>query len=178
MSNTTNWVEVADTAVKIGLSGTIAAIGGYVLAKRNQRSDIEKEYLRRRQDMIQNVSAQFASLHETIVTVCTNYFVIVSGEIQGSAVPPGILERYQKFFDDIGLAIGRLHRLEADLLLVGATNATHRLRSYREQVANLNDAIDNSRFSKTAEHIHAIMQALHDAREFFYGALHEAFKKV
>ena len=63
MSENITWIEVADTAIKIGLSGIIAAISGYVFAKRNQKHDFDKEYFHRRQDVVEKVSGDFALIN-------------------------------------------------------------------------------------------------------------------
>lgn len=49
----TEWVDVADNAVKIGLGSVLTILGGYLTLKLSQRHELRKEALiQRRKDLM------------------------------------------------------------------------------------------------------------------------------
>src|SRR5437867_4635115 len=53
-------LDIVDTAVKIGLGAAITAASGLALASRQHRSEIAKERLRRRQELMESVAQDVA----------------------------------------------------------------------------------------------------------------------
>lgn len=53
---TLTWIEVADTAIKVGLGALISGVIGYVVLKARQRGDVVIEQHRRQREMIEEVT--------------------------------------------------------------------------------------------------------------------------
>ncbi|ANO35112.1 hypothetical protein A6E01_18240 [Vibrio breoganii] len=66
----TTWIEVADTALKIGLGAMITAVSGYLMLKRNQNHELEKERRARFYDLQEQkkkIYVDFLSKSEALV---------------------------------------------------------------------------------------------------------------
>ena len=170
------WVEVADTAVKIGLSGIIAAIGGYVLARRNQRHDFDRETFKRRQDIIRNVSLRFASVHKLFFDVAVKYHSLLDYIWTGQPLSHETQAEYSTYMCQFRDGLHEIHALEADLLLLGGKDPVDCLRTYRLQATDVNDMVCLQQPTKSKSEVQAITQELFDRREKFYHALSGAFK--
>jgi hypothetical protein len=60
------WIEVADSAVKIGLGAAIGGIAAFVTTKAQHHHEVKKERLHRRRDLFQAAAAEFQK-HSTAV---------------------------------------------------------------------------------------------------------------
>jgi hypothetical protein len=178
MADAATWTQVADTAVKIGLSGLIAVIGGYMLSKRGQKHEFDRDYLKARQDVIRDVSTRFARIHRLFFDISIKYQSLVDYVSSGLPVSQETQDEYYKYIRDIGEALHEMHILEADLLLVGTEKATALLTNYRLQATEVNDMLRLEKPTKSKEEVQAITQELFNRRERFYHALSNAFKRI
>ena len=60
-------LELADTALKIGLGSLITILGSVVLAKLNQSHEHRKDILRRKHDSIEQITAEFSQIHSFLL---------------------------------------------------------------------------------------------------------------
>lgn len=172
------WLEIVDTSVKIGLSGIIAAVAGYVLAKRSQRHELDKEYFRRRQDVIERVSAEFSAVHMVFFNICIGYTSLIDYIHTGLPVADDTQKLYGKHIRDIGDNLRHMHVLEGQLLVAGAEDATAALRQYRLHATDINDMLRLVHPTKTKEEVHAATEELCRKRDSFFHALSKAFKNI
>lgn len=172
------WIEIADTAVKIGLSGIIVAISGYVLTRKNQKHDFDKEFFRRRQDVIERVSASFENIHAFFFNVCIEYSSLV--EVLRSGVPVSDVERnkWYQHIREIGVRLHEIHVLEGKLQVVGASAATNALQQYRLQATEVNDMIKLIQPTMDKSGVESITNELFRRKDLFYQELARAFKKI
>jgi hypothetical protein len=121
------WIDVADTAVKIGLGAAIAAVASYILAKRTQKHELDREYFRRRQDVIERVSAEFSTIHMAFFNICIDYSSLIDYIHTGLAVGDDTRKRYYQHIRDIGDHLRQMHVLEGQLLVAGRDAFFHAL---------------------------------------------------
>ena len=172
------WVDVVDTAVKIGLSGLIVAISGYMLAKRSQRHEFDKEYFRRRQDVIERVSAEFSAVHMAFFNICVDYTSLIDYIHMGLPVTDVTRDRYYKYIREIGDNLRQMHVLEGQLLVAGAENAMNSMRQYRLHATDINDMLRLEEPTKTKEEVQVATSELARRRDAFFQALSKAFKAI
>jgi len=172
------WIEVADTAVKIGLSGIIAATGGYMLAKRSQKHEFDKEYFRRRQDVIERVSAEFSAIHMIFFNICIGYSSLIDYIHTGLPVADPTRDLYGKHIRDIGESLRKMHVLEGQLLVAGAEDATQAMRYYRLHATDINDMLKLENPTKTKAEVDTATEELGRRRDAFYHTLSKAFRKI
>jgi hypothetical protein len=178
MSESVTWIEVTDTAVKIGLSGIIVAISGYFLTKRNQKHDFNKEYFRRRQDVVESVSASFASIHAFFFKVCIDYMTLVELLHAGLEATESDREKFYNYIREIGEKLHEMHILEGKLLVAGANEATQILQQYRLHATEVNGMIKLQLPAMKKSEVEAITNELFGRKDRFYKELAEAFKTI
>lgn len=172
------WIDVVDTAVKIGLSGVIAAAGGYMLAKRNQKHEFNKEYFRRRQDVIERVSKEFSEIHMVFFNICIGYSSLIDYIHTGLPIADSTRDLYGKHIRDIGANLRQMHVLEGQLLVAGAEEATNAMRRYRLHATDINDMLQLEHPTKTKGEVHAATEELGQRRDAFYHTLSKAFRAI
>ncbi|MEY2496212.1 MAG: hypothetical protein QOJ45_2704 [Verrucomicrobiota bacterium] len=172
------WIEVVDTTVKIGLSGVIAAIAGYMLAKRSQKHEIDREYFRRRQDVIERVSAEFSAIHMVFFNISIGYSSLIDYIQTGQRVSDDTQNLYGKHIRDIGDKLRQMHILEGQLLVAGAEDATAALRQYRLHATDINDMLRLEHPTKTHAEVNAATEELCRRRDLFFHALSKPFKSI
>jgi len=172
------WIDIVDTAIKIGLSGVIAAVGGYLLAKRSRKHEFDKEYFRRRQDVIERVSAEFSTVHMFFFNVCIDYSSLVEYIRTGLPVADVTRDKYYKYIREIGDNLRQMHVLEGQLLVAGAEDATNSVRQYRLHATDINDMLKLEGPTKTREEVQAATEELCRRRDAFFYALSQAFKAI
>ena len=68
------WIEVADTAVKIGLGALITAIGGFIILWKTHCHEVKKERWRRTQNTLEDISREFEEVHNYLIWRATTNF--------------------------------------------------------------------------------------------------------
>jgi hypothetical protein len=172
------WIEVADTAVKIGLSGVIAAIAGYMLAKRSQKHEFDKEYFRRRQEVIDRVATEFSAIHMSFFNICIGYSSLIDYIQTGERVSDDTRTLYGQHIQNIGDNLRRMHILEGQLLVAGLESATASLRGYRVHAADINDMLRLEQPTKTRAEVKEATEELGRRRDVFFNALSKAFQSI
>lgn len=172
------WIDVVDTSVKIGLSGIIAAVAGYVLAKRSQKHELDREYYRRRQDVIERVAGEFSTVHMVFFNICIGYSSLIDYIHTGLPVADDTQKLYGKHIQDIGENLRKMHVLEGQLLVVGAADATAALRQYRLHATDINDMLRLQHPTKTKKEVYGATEELGRRRDVFFDELSKSFKRI
>ncbi len=178
MADSMTWIEVVDTAVKIGLSAIIGGVGGYILTKKSQRHEFDLGYFRRRQEIIEGVSGRFESLHAFFFRVCVDYSLLVDVLHSGLPASQPDRDKYHAYILEIGEGLREMHVLEGRLLVAGAKNAAQLLQQYRLQATKVSDMIELQQPTMGKKDVLTILDELFQKRDHFYGELAKAFRSM
>ena len=129
--------EIIDTAVKIGLGALISASGAYWVAHHNHDRDAEKERLRRRRELLEEVAEQVEHFTHAALR-CWSVASEVAGFRDRNQAPPA--KRVEVLFArraDLYEAFQQISSAEAKLLLLGEIDAQKLLRDYGEYVGEV-----------------------------------------
>jgi len=124
------WIEVVDSAVKIGLGALITGIIAFVLSTTQHRNDRKKSKVAREFEMLKEVAEKVESFNH----VALKYWALATDwrrklELDRSLVKPKSLLDAQK---DLFNSFSELTNAESLLLLFGYENAQIALRDYGE----------------------------------------------
>ena len=173
------WIEVTDTAVKIGLGALITATSGFVLLWKNHKHEIKKERWRRAQDTLEEISREFELVHNHLVArASTNFYTQKSIESINKMLGNEIedtnkqIDRILKQTRDDFLG---LYTLEGKLLLLAGKDEEKLLREYRLTATKLEDIAITSK--DVVERLRPVVNELHQKREIFYESISKLYKK-
>ena len=84
-------IEVLDTSVKIGLGALISGAAAYFLAKLNHNREIEKERLRRRRELFEEVAEQIEKFTHIVLKFWGTVIGFVRSKNAGRAISDELL---------------------------------------------------------------------------------------
>jgi gas vesicle protein len=168
------WIEVTDSALKIGLGALIAGLISLLLARAARTHELRKDQIRRRQDTIEKIAeefervqAQFVGLFATYSTYADHYQVPIIKDLQRKKVVEAM--------NGVETALHSLHTIESKLLLLGLDSCTQIVVSYRLAVVELQNQVrleppfpDKTKFESSAKNFSEI-------RTRFYKAISKAY---
>ncbi|WP_182406978.1 hypothetical protein [Psychrobacter sp. GP33] len=170
------WIEVVDSAVKIGLGALIAGVIAFLLSSTQHRNELKKSKVEREFEMLKEVAEKV----ENFNTITLNYWAFVTDWrrrlILDTSIPMSnsLRDTQQKLFD----SFSELTTAESLLLLFGYNNASVKLREYGEtviafkkRVESLDAHFDNN---DTANYRKTII----DKRSELFNLLNEIYKTI
>jgi hypothetical protein len=147
----TTWVEVADTAVKIGFGTIIGGVATLVVAWANHRRDMRKERWKRRLESLEHIADEFYAAHAEVMerialAKYTREKLLAEGREDELAklelnAPEGrawfskLVVPYRLEYSRLPLR--RMYSLESRLNLLGLSEGSTMLEVYRRAAAGL-----------------------------------------
>ena len=126
--NVITWIDVADSAVKIGLGALIGWLATYSTARLTQKHEIAKEQRARRRELVEGVATQIESYFVQIYTAFA-YIQARHKEIESSgSVSESFLKKYKEAIEPLGTSIDLAEGAEAKLLLLEQTECAKKVR--------------------------------------------------
>jgi len=137
------WVEVVDSAVKIGLGAAITAVSAYFMLRRTQAGEFQKELRERRWKMLEDVAEK---VQEAYRTHLDHLHALTNLEDLDDDTPSDVRARVKGTMDSLGTRLvdqmQSLSAAEAKLLLLGEKDAHQKCRYFH-------DALTTHLLSKT-----------------------------
>ncbi|MDN2658635.1 hypothetical protein OW491_02325 [Neptunomonas sp. CHC150] len=172
----TTTIEVIDTAVKIGLGGSITLIGTLLVTKLNHKHDHSKEKGKRHYDALESVGADI----EEITHVSLKYWALiiewVRNNNQGMDLTEKRKDELEKTKDDLFNSFKSLTVAESKLLLLGLIEPAKLLRSYGDYLKAMRRNCYYEKESLTEGHMNEVREELLNKREALFSALSFAYK--
>ena len=172
------WLQVTDTAVKIGVGAIITGVTAYFIARREHTHDFEKEYFKRRQDVIEKVAEKFEETHIFFLDLCLDYFGYVKSYAQEISPTDSDRERYCRYMREIGVYLRGLHILEGKLVLVNIQKCTNCLREYRLLVTDVNNMLNLEKPKITKEELGKKIDEICLKKDSFYQIIGESYRNI
>jgi hypothetical protein len=177
VQGTTTWINVADTAIKIGLGALIGGAFGIWVALVNNRSQSSRTYLEKKRSILESVLADVESFLGATIMYWANLSNAVYKRDKGIRLTEADTKELKKLEQALFESFKLLGSCSAKLLLIGEEVAEAKLKELRTtvddffQIANVeNPKATESTLSKHRELIGA-------RRTEFYRAAGESFKK-
>ena len=168
------WLEVVDSAVKIGLGAIVAGISALVLAKAQHRNTLDKARIDREFQLLKEVAEQV----ERFTHSALKYWALAADwhralRTNADAKRSEQLRQAQSElfdrFNDVTAA-------EASLLLMGQEAAQCELRTYGEFVVSFRKSVTNASEPMSDEVINDYRTYFLRARATFFSALHAIYR--
>ena len=173
-----NWVDVADTAVKIGLGALVAGAFGYFTAKLGHESERRARYSQRRRDHIEGILKLLTEVETKYNTQkwrleCYRFYLL-SGDLDKA-------KEEQRQFDEslqqLRSATKVFRQSSSVLLLLGDTSSDKLLWVYCHVINNWlqQSDLDPSIFSD--ERAEKLTTGVDSAREKLFASLAQSYKE-
>ena len=173
-----NWINIIDTAVKIGLGAAIAGVFGYILAKQNHMRDAEKAYTEKRREFLAEVVDNLNEFHKTFLKFRGRYQDhIIRRDAQKGDTPEQI-DELRRCEDSFTHGFEQLTDAQGYVLAIGEVELYNAFISYTNTISDANDQLYVGNSSITENDIVQINTKVRKAREDTLLKVAVAFKKA
>ena len=171
------WIEVADSAVKIGLGALLGGVFGLMIAWVNNRSQSLKGYYERRRTLLEHILESVDSASNSAATYWANLMNGVYKRDTNQRLSDDELSSLQGLERQFFAAFSSLNSSAAKLLLLGEEQAEASLAELRLAFENFFKVanIDGDKCTKVLLEEHKM--AMSKARRAFFQSLSEAYKR-
>jgi hypothetical protein len=129
------WIEIADTAVKIGLGAIITGASAYILARHNRSKSIEQEYLFKHREVMESVTLDI----EEMTHVLLKYWSFILDWARNKEKEINNTQEKSDQIKTLRLEVFSLFKglssAEGRLLLLGCKEQQVCLREYGEKIS-------------------------------------------
>ena len=170
------WIEVVDSAVKIGLGALIAGVITFLLSSTQHRNELKKSKVEREFEILKEVAEKV----ENFNTIALNYWAFATDWrrrlVPDSSLPKsnGFLDSQNKLFD----SFSELTKAESLLLLFGYGSAQIKLREYGETVIALKKRVESVDIPFDHNDTANYRKSMIDKRSELFRLLNEIYKTI
>ncbi|WP_201288124.1 hypothetical protein [Psychromonas sp. L1A2] len=172
----TTLIEVADTAVKIGLGGLITLVGTFFIAKLNHKHEYKKDRQKRFHDALELVSEQI----EEMTHVSLRYWAFVTEWVRNNQKDLGLTDKRQQELDKTKIELfdqfKNLTVAESKLLLLGLKVPSQLLRDYGVFLKEMRRDYYDGKKSITEKQMEEVRTTLLAKRESLFQSLSSSYK--
>lgn len=170
------WLEIVDSAVKIGLGALIAGASAWVLARGQYSHDLRKSKVSREFELLKDIAEKV----ERFTHSALKYWAISADWHRARRInsdthkSENLLSTQKELFS----RFNELTSAEAFLLLLGQKAAQAQLRAYGEHVMVYRRSVSRSSAPLTDEEIEDYRTYILKARESFFERLSDMYGKL
>ena len=170
------WIEVIDSAVKIGLGALIAGVIAFLLSSTQHRNELKKAKVDREFEMLKEVAEKAENFNQTAL----KYWSLSSDwrkrlAIDSSIEKPIELSIAQNDFFD---SFKELTKAESLLLLFGYGNASLKVREYGESIIDFYNRVKNIDLPFNSSDASNYRKSMIDKRSELFSLLNEIYKTI
>ena len=170
------WIEVIDSAVKIGLGALIAGVIAFLLSSTQHRNELKKAKVDREFEMLKEVAEKAENFNQTAL----KYWSLSSDwrrrlAIDNSIEKPIELSIAQNDFFD---SFKELTKAESLLLLFGYGNASLKVREYGESIIDFYNRVKNIDLPFNSSDASNYRKSMIDKRSELFSLLNEIYKTI
>lgn len=126
------WMEVVDSAIKIGLGAVIGGIATYVTTKTTHDHDSRKEYIKRRRDMLDKIVDDLDGFSQHLMDYWANVNNALFKKANSQRLTDKELEEIQEKENTLFNSFKDLHTVESRLLLLSEKKMSDNFTEYSE----------------------------------------------
>ena len=172
------YLEVVDSAVKIGLGALIGGITSLVVARAQHRRDLEKSKIAREFELLKQVAEEV----ERFTHVALRYWALITewgrNELQGTKMRAERQEALSRSGDELFDAFKDMTSSESKLLLLGHSESQGLLRAYGELVTELRRKANRDAPPLSDADASEWRRRILGAREQFFLALSATYRRL
>jgi len=171
------YLDVIDTAVKVGLGALISGISAAWMTKSKTRADMRRERLLRHQGLLEKCAEQIEGFSHVFLRYWALIVECVRLREKGSALSDEKSEELLKAKSELFNSFSELTSAESKLLLLGHTDAQQFLRELGDLAKHIRRHAWEGSKSLTEAEMEEFRAQLLTAREKLFNALSTIYRK-
>lgn len=126
------WIEVVDSAVKIGLGALISGVVAFLVGRQSHRHDLDKEYVRRRQESFEQLVAEFIDVQMSLMNMAGTVWAFLATVDAGFAESMSVEGEGGPTYQESGTELyKRTYVLEQQMVFFGVPKVGEAIARYR-----------------------------------------------
>lgn len=174
----TTWIEIVDTAVKIGLGAVVTGVATLVNNKLSHANTTEKDSLQRSVTALENVTLSIEEMTHTLLKHWSFVMDVARNNEKGVEASEERVKHIAGLRSEVYHLFKGLTNSEGRLLLIGCVDQQKKLREYGSMISEYHRYTSPNNAQTSSAELESWRVKLLEAREQLYTALNRAYRGV
>ena len=170
------YLEVIDTAIKVGLGALISGLSAYWMSKSKTNDDLRRERLTRHHGLLEKSAEQIENFSHSMLRYWALVVEWVRYKDKSTQMPPNRAEELSKAKTELFNTFSDLTSAESKLLLLGHTEAQQLLRSFGDIAKHVRRHAWDGDKSLSEAQMEIFRSQLLEAREKLFNELSRIYR--
>ncbi|MCO6058496.1 hypothetical protein NG726_17700 [Pseudomonas sp. MOB-449] len=174
----TTWIEIADTAIKIGLGAVLSGISAFVINHQSHNKNIEKENHSRNKETLESVTLSIEELTHVLLKYWSSILDWSKNNEKGVKPSKEKSDSIVELREDVFNLFKGLTNSEGRLLLIGCVEQQKKLREYGMLISEFYRYASRNNEEMQSSELEAWRSKILEAREQLYSSLNKSYRAV
>lgn len=172
------YLDVIDTAVKVGLGALISGLSSYWMAKSKSQDDFRHEKIKRHHELLEDAAEQIEKFSHVLLRYWALMIEFVRTRQQNQEWAAEKLEELQKTKAELFGAYSELTSAESKFLLLGCREAQQSLRNYGDLAKRFRRYAWEGNSALTEAELDDYRHQLLESREILFTEVSSLYKSL
>jgi hypothetical protein len=174
----TTWIEIADTAIKIGLGAAISGASAFLINRQSHNKSLEKENHSRNKETLESVTLSIEELTHTLLKYWSYILEWAKNNEKGVQASKEKTDSITELRGDIFNLFKGLTNSEGRLLLIGCVEQQKKLREYGTLITEFYRYASRNNEEMQSSELEVWRSKILETREQLYSSLNKSYRAV
>ena len=174
----TTWIEIADTALKIGLGAAISGVSAFFINRQTHNKSLEKENYSRNKETLESVTLCIEELTHALLKYWSHVLEWAKNNEKGVQASKEKTDYITELRGDVFNLFKGITNSEGRLLLIGCVEQQKKLREYGALISEFCRYASRSNVEMQSLELEAWRTKILEAREQLYSSLNKSYRAV
>src|SRR5690554_3023007 len=174
----TTWIEIADTAIKIGLGAAISGASAFLINRQSHNKSLEKENYSRNKETLESVALSIEELTHALLKYWSYILDWAKNNEKGVQASKEKTDSITELRGDVFNLFKGLTNSEGRLLLIGCVEQQKKLREYGTLISEFYRYASRNNEQMQSSELEAWRAKILEAREQLYSSLNKSYRAV
>jgi len=172
------WVEVAYTAVIIGLPAIVTGTTAYLMATKGNEHDFDKEYFKRRLDLLEHASGEIEECHKCFEDIFAAYIIYLRGFVKDVSPTPMDRTTWNIKLTESIKNMERIRVLMGRMRLLGMQEGAECLDRYTSMTLIANSFSLSDQPVEVEDEVIESLNKLESLKSEFYSIISDSYRDI
>jgi len=174
----TTWIEIADTAIKIGLGAAISGVSAFLINRQTHKKTLEKENYSRNKETLESVTLSIEELTHALLKYWSYILEWAKNNEKGVQASKEKTDSIIELRGDVFNLFKGLTNSEGRLFLIGCVEQQKKLREYGTLISEFYHYASRNNEKMQSSELNAWRTKILEAREQLYSSLNKSYRAV
>lgn len=174
----TTWIEIADTAIKIGLGAAISGVSAFLISRQSHNKSIEKAHDSRNKETLESVTLSIEELTHALLKYWSYILEWAKKNEKGEKASKEKTELIIELRGEVFNLFKGLSNSEGRLLLIGCVEQQKKLREYGVLISEFYRYASRNNEEMQSSELEDWRREILETREQLYSSLNKSYRTV